>query len=74
MSFAMPAYPGYIWLALAVAIICTSWIASEISSLSKIFTKLEKRGMDIEYKMHVMQQSIDGIANTLESVESNTRP
>ena len=66
--------PINIWLVLTAAGICTSFIVSEISSLNKILTRMEKRGMDIEYKLHLMQQTIDGLANSVESVENNTRP
>ena len=71
MSFGIP---ENIWLVITAAGICTSIILSEISSLNKILTRMEKRGMDIEYKLHLMQQTIDGLANSVESVENNTRP
>ena len=71
MSFGISAD---IWLVLAAVVICTSLITSEISSLSKILMMLEKRGMDIEYKLHLLQHTINEIAKTVEGVESNTRP
>ena len=66
--------PSYIWLVLAVAMICTSWITSEVSKLGSILEKLEKRGGDIEYKLLLMQHSIDHVAGSVDSVEENTRP
>lgn len=66
--------PDYFWIGLAAAVICTSWIVSELTSLKMLLTKLEKRGMDIEYELHVMQQSIDSIGGSVDEVEKNTRP
>ena len=66
--------PENIWLVITVAGICTSFILSEISSLNKIITRMEKRGMDIEYKLHLLQQNIGELANSVEGVENNTRP
>ena len=71
MSFGISAD---IWLVLAAVVICTSFITSAISGLSKILVMLEKRGMDIEYKLHLLQHTINEIAKTVEGVESNTRP
>ncbi len=64
----------FVWgIAAAIGLIELSALVSEISASKHLLVKLEERGRDIEYKLHCLQQTIDGIAGSVDGVEQNTR-